>query len=183
MNSIRVEEIGEENLNDFLNYLKSHLSENGDSNSFFLPLTKEQSKFSKEWKTKFKNGMNKAMYEFGWRKLWVAINQEDNIVGHVDIRSRNELNTEHRVLLGVGTDLNYRKLKIGQQLLTFVIDFCKNQPKISWIDLEVLANNIPAIRLYEKMNFELLSNVNDMFRIQNKSYDYNSMTLNVESEK
>jgi len=183
MKSISVEEIREEHLNGFLKYLKTHLSENGDDNTFFLPLTKEQSKFSEEWEIKFKDGMNKTMNEVGWRKLWVALNQDGKIVGHIDIRSRNELNTEHRVLLGMGTAINYRKLKIGQQLLLFVIDYCKNQSKISWIDLEVLANNTAAIGLYEKMNFELLSHVKDMFRIQNKSYGYNFMTLHVGSEK
>lgn len=181
MKSIRVEEIREENFEVFKIYLKNHLSENGDNKSYFLPLTKEQSKFSKKWEVKFKNGMNKNMNEVGWRKLWVAINQEDKIVGHIDIRSRNELNTEHRVLLGMGTDINCRNQKIGEKMLSFVIDYCKNQSKISWIDLEVLSNNNPAISLYEKKNFQLLSKVIDMFRIENESYDYNSMTLNVES--
>jgi len=179
MHAIKIEELGEENFNRFLDYLKIHLSENGDNNLFFLPLSKEQSKFNPEWEDKFRIGLNKKIGETGWRKLWLAINQDDKIVGHIDIRSRNELNTEHRVLLGMGTDRNFRNLKIGQRLLHFVINYCRNEPKISWIDLDVLAINIPAIRMYEKMEFQLLSTINDMFRIQNQSYDYKSMTLNV----
>jgi ribosomal protein S18 acetylase RimI-like enzyme len=124
--------------------------------------------------------MNKAYGEIGWRKIWVALTKENNIVGHIDIRSTNKLNTEHRVLLGMGVDSNFRSLKIGHQLLEFIIDFCRNNRKISWIDLEVLTSNIPAKRLYEKMNFEQLSVTKDMFRIDNISYDYTSMTLNVE---
>jgi len=182
MHLIKVEELGEENFNNFIDYLKKHLSENGDNNLFFLPFSKEQSKFSQEWEDKFRIGLSKKIGEIGWRKLWVAINEEDKIVGHIDIRPRNELNTEHRVLLGMGTDTNFRNLKIGQQLLSFVINYCKNQSKICWIDLEVLAINITAIRLYEKMEFQLLSSVKDMFRIQSQSFDYKSMTLNVESE-
>ena len=134
-------------------------------------------------KEKFRTGINKKFGETGWRKLWIARNNNGKIVGHIDIRSRNELNTEHRVLLGMGTDSNYRYLKVGQRLLNYVIDYCQSHTKISWIDLDVLSNNIPAIRLYEKLDFQLLSSVHDMFRIHNKSYDYKSMTLNVESLK
>jgi ribosomal protein S18 acetylase RimI-like enzyme len=125
--------------------------------------------------------MNKKNGEIGWRKVWVAINEESNIVGHIDIRSQNQLNTEHRVLLGMGVDSNFRNLKIGHELLKLVIDYCRNNHKISWIDLQVLTNNIPATKLYKKMSFEQLSVTKDMFRIDNISYDYTSMTLNVET--
>jgi ribosomal protein S18 acetylase RimI-like enzyme len=65
----------------------------------------------------------------------------------------------------MGVDSNFRNLKIGQTLLEFIIDYCTNNSKISWIDLQVLTDNIPAIRLYKKMNFEQLSITKDMFRI------------------
>ncbi|MEZ4827832.1 MAG: GNAT family N-acetyltransferase [Bacteroidia bacterium] len=103
------------------------------------------------------------------------------MVGHIDIRPNNHPNAEHRVLLGMGVDSNFRGLKIGHQLLAFVIEYCKNNPKISWLDLEVMENNIPAKRLYEKMNFETLATTKDMFRIEGISYDYTSMTLRVEN--
>jgi len=179
---IRIEELNEENLNEFLDYLSVHLSENGDNNFFFLPLSKEQSKFTDEWEEKFRNGFNKKRNEMGWRKLWVAMNPDDRIIGHIDIRIRKEPNTPHRVVLGMGTDRNFRNLKIGQRLLHFVIDYCKNDPKISWLDLDVLGSNSPAIRVYQKLGFQLLSDVPDMFRIEGKSYGYKSMTLNVDTE-
>jgi ribosomal protein S18 acetylase RimI-like enzyme len=81
----------------------------------------------------------------------------------------------------MGVDSNFRNLKIGHELLKLVIDYCRNNHKISWIDLQVLTNNIPATKLYKKMSFEQLSVTKDMFRIDNISYDYTSMTLNVET--
>jgi hypothetical protein len=45
-----------------------------------------------------------------------------------------------------------------------------------------MTNNIPAKSLYEKMNFELINTTKDMFRIDNISHDYTSMTLNVENK-
>lgn len=182
MYTIRIEELNEENLKAFLAYLSVHLSENGDNNFFFLPLSKEQSKFTSEWEEKFRKGLHKKWGDKDWRKLWVAINQEGQIVGHIDIRSRKEPNTTHRVVLGMGTDRNFRNLKIGQQLLHFVIDYCKNEPKISWLDLDVLGTNSAAINVYQTSGFQLLSDVQDMFRIEGKSYGYKAMTLNVDSE-
>jgi ribosomal protein S18 acetylase RimI-like enzyme len=44
----------------------------------------------------------------------------------------------------------------------------------------VFANNFPAKSLYHKMGFVQLSETKDMFRVDNISYDYNAMTLNVE---
>jgi len=179
---ISIKELTKDNLDDFIQYLTIHLSENGQNGTaLFQPISKQQSALSNEWKAKFEDGMNKKNDEIGWRKVWVAINEETKIVGHIDIRSQNQLNTEHRVLLGMGVDSNFRNLKIGHKLLKLIIDYCRNNHKISWIDLQVLTNNIPATKLYEKMNFEQLSVTKDMFRIDNISYDYTSMTLNVET--
>jgi len=179
---VSIKELNKDKLDDFIQYLTIHLSENGHKGiTLFQPLSKQQSILSNEWKAKFEDGMNKKNEEMGWRKIWVAINEENKIVGHIDIRSLNQLNTEHRVLLGMGVDRNFRNLKIGQKLLEFIIDYCRNNQKISWIDLQVLTDNIPAIRLYKKMKFEQLSITKDMFRIDNISYDYTSMTLNVKN--
>jgi|APTNR8051073442_1049403.scaffolds.fasta_scaffold00553_25 ribosomal protein S18 acetylase RimI-like enzyme len=174
--------LNKERLEDFFQYLAIHISENGlNGTTLFQPLSKQQSTLSNELKSKFENGMNKEYGEIGWRKTWVAINQENKIVGHIDIRSNNQLNAEHRVILGMGVDRNFRNIKIGYKLLDFIIEYCRNNQKISWIDLDVLSNNIPAKSLYEKMGFEQLSVTKDMFRIANISYDYTFMTLNVDN--
>ena len=176
---ISIKELNKDKLDDFFQYLNIHLSENGQKGTaLFQPLSKQQSTLSNEWKAKFEDGMNEKA---GWRKVWIAINEEEKIAGHIDIRSQNQPNAEHRVLLGMGVDSNFRNLKIGQNLLAFIIDYCRTNRQISWIDLQVLTNNIPATKLYKKMNFEELSTTKDMFRIDNISYDYTSMTLNVEN--
>lgn len=179
---ISIVELNKERLEEFFQYLTIHVSENGLNGMIvFLPLSKQQSILSSELKLKFEDGMNKEYGEMGWRKIWIAINQGNRIVGHADIRSNNQLNAEHRVLLGMGVDSSFRSLKIGYKLLETVIEYCRNNQKISWIDLEVLDNNIPAKSLYKKIGFEQLNTTRDMFRIDNISYDYTSMTLNVEN--
>jgi ribosomal protein S18 acetylase RimI-like enzyme len=180
---IVIKELDNERLEDFFHYLNIHISENGQNGTnLYFPLSREQSILSNELMIKFKEGLNKDVGEAGWRRVWVALNQEDKIVGHIDIRSNNHLNSEHRVIIGMGVDIKFRTLKIGQKLLEFIIEYCRKNKKISWIDLEVMTNNIPAKNLYEKMNFELINTTKDMFRIDNISYDYTFMTLNVENK-
>lgn len=177
---IAINEIKMDQLDVFLEYLVVHLSENGKGgNLLFQPLSQEQSKSIHDWKDKFEAGLTKRFGEMGSRKLWIATNEDNAIVGHIDIRFYNELNTAHRVLLGMGVDSKFRKMRIGQSLLEFVIRYCKKQPEINWLDLQVLALNTPAICLYEKMEFQKISTTTDMFRINHVSYDYTSMTLNV----
>jgi len=48
---------------------------------------------------------------------------------------------------------NKRNLGIGSLLLKYIIDYSEKN-KISSITLEVNENNIPAIKLYEKYNFQ-----------------------------
>lgn len=179
MEQIDIEELELSKFDLFLEYLTAHLNENGKENILFQPISNSQLQIDAEWENKFKRGFKKEFGEIGWRKLWVAKNSSNQIVGHIDIRSRNELNTKHRVLLGMGVDSNHRKLKIGQKLLRFVITYCRNHNKICWIDLEVLTDNKPAMKLYLKNDFIILANTIDMFRIENRSYDYTAMTLSV----
>ncbi len=105
------------------------------------------------------------------------IGKNYQVVGHADLRNYGMVNTGHRVILGMGLQQNYRGKKLGTRLLQAVIQFCKSHPRIEWIDLQVLANNIPAIRLYESLKFQKIAHVPDMFRIEETSFDYITMTL------
>lgn len=177
-----ITELNKERLESFFQYLSKHVSENGlNGSSPFLPLTLQQSKLSDEIKSKFEDGLNKDFGESGWRKTWLAINEKNNIIGHADIRCNSQLNAGHRVVLGMGVDSNHRKQKVGLNLLLHIIDYCKTNPEISWLDLEVMANNKKAKSLYDKTGFKQVGMTKDMFRIDAVSYDYISMTLNVES--
>lgn len=177
-----ITELNKERLNNFFQYLARHISENGlNGTAPFVPLTRRQSELSDELKLKFEDGLEKEFGEKGWRKTWVAINEENNIVGHADIRSINQLNAEHRVVLGMGVDKNYRRQRIGFNLLLEIINYCKANPGISWLDLEVISSNTKAKSLYEKTGFRQVGLTEDMFRIDHISYDYIRMTLNVEN--
>lgn len=177
-----ITELNKERMDSFFKYLVRHISENGvNGTDIFVPLTRQQSELSDELRSKFEDGLEKEFGKNGWRRTWLAINEENNIVGHADIRSNNQLNAEHRVVLGMGVDINYRRKKIGFNLLENIINYCKANPKISWLDLEIISSNTKAKNLYEKLGFRQIGLTEDMFRIDNVSYDYIFMTLNVEN--
>lgn len=145
---MKITELTSNRLEDFLRYLTVHMAQNGTNGNIpFQPLTIPQSQLGKEWESKFLNAFKVSFGEIGWRKVWIATNQEDVIVGHIDIRHHHELNTWHRVVLGMGVDSNFRKQHIGQQLLALVIDYCGAHERINWLDLQVLATNTAAIAL------------------------------------
>lgn len=56
-------------------------------------------------------------------------------------------------ILNIVTRIDKRNLHIGSKMLEYIISTSKNE-KANSITLEVNVNNIPAIKLYEKYNFE-----------------------------
>lgn len=177
---ISIDELTSGRLTDFFDYLALHLSENGDvGQALFQPLTREQSQLGDDLQGRFRNALSTSFGDPGWRKVWIATGQERVIAGHIDIRHYHEQNTKHRVILGMGVHSKFRKQRIGHQMLTSVIDYCRGHEQINWIDLQVLASNTPAIALYEKMGFHQTGSIPDMFRIAGASYGFNSMSLKV----
>ena len=73
---------------------------------------------------------------------------DDNVVGvlvYEDIYNRLEVDY-------IVVDSQYRRKGIGEKLLISIIDLNKEN-----ITLEVREDNIPAINLYKKMGFEIVS--------------------------
>lgn len=178
-----ITELSKERLDDFFRYLERHLSENGANGaSLFLPLSRERSTLTSELRSTFEGGLEREFGEHGWRRTWLAMDHANKVIGHVDIRSHAQLNTGHRVLLGMGVDRDHRRQKIGSGLLLHVIDHCRRDPRISWIDLDVISTNAKAIALYDKAGFGHVGTTQDKFRIDSISYAYSSMALNVDKE-
>jgi GNAT superfamily N-acetyltransferase len=49
----------------------------------------------------------------------------------------------------------YRKLGVARQLMEYIIDYARTTLHLSAIDLHVWEENVPAIRLYQALGFEL----------------------------
>lgn len=76
-------------------------------------------------------------------------------------------NIDEAHIMNIAVRKDFRKKGIGSELLSFLIDEAKSKKKMC-ITLEVRDDNIPAIELYKKFNFDILgrrkkyyNNVND----------------------
>lgn len=173
---ITIKSIHREAFDPFFTYLSDHLAHNGkDKDPLFQPMSRGESKVSAKLESNFKVGQSIPTDQAGWRRLWIALNLKEEIVGHIDLRSHNQKHTQHRALLGMGVHRDYRKLGLGSALINTLIEWGKDNTTVEYIDLWVLSNNAPAIGLYRKMGFQKTGEVKDMFRIDNIPYHYTMM--------
>lgn len=83
---------------------------------------------------------------------FIAENNKNEIIGFIGI----SLALDNIDLDYVLVKENYTRNHVATSLLNHVITYCKNN-NISSILLEVRESNLPAIRLYEKFNFEKIN--------------------------
>lgn len=174
---VKIEQIQEENLEQFFQYLDRHLRENGaDDFPVFQPISLDDSKVTPEIEARFREGVRKNMEGKSWRRLFVAVNAGD-IIGHIDIRPYPDNHTAHRALLGMGVDSSCRGQGVGRQLVSHLVEWVRSTPFIEYIDLWVLSENYPAKSLYRKCGFTQCGDIGDMFRFDGRSLGYTMMSL------
>lgn len=179
---LRIHALAESDFDRFAHYLNRHLSDNGAlGTGYFQPLPREFSVFSAPRMAAFREALGKPMAGPGWRRAWLAVDEGDEaqglIVGHIDLRAWAEPYTEHRCLLGMGVESAYRRAGLGQALLRHALSWARNEAGLEWIDLQVLACNEKARRLYERTGFVQTGSIPAMFRIDGRELDYVLMSL------
>lgn len=88
----------------------------------------------------------------------------------------------HRGTIGITVSKRYWRLGIGNKMMELLIDFANNSRFLSKLELLVHEGNIPAIKLYEKLNFFEEGRVKRYFKINDKYYDGINMGLYVDGE-
>ncbi|GAB5554844.1 MAG: GNAT family N-acetyltransferase [Saprospiraceae bacterium] len=169
-----------ERIDDFITYLNDHISDNGKKNTpLFLPISRENLSLTMGMIDSFRDGQSVSINKLGWRRVFIAVNKKNEIIGHIDIKSHNQNYTNHRALMGMGVHRAHRKKGLGSLLIESMLDWVKNETIIERIDLWVLSENNPAIRLYSKLGFQKVGEIEDMFRIDDNSYNYIMMTKKI----
>lgn len=168
----------EADLAAFFIYLDDHLRDNGVGGTpLFQPLPRDQPRMPAGLRLAFIKGLSVAVGQPGWRRLWLALGPTGNIAGHIDLRARPESASGHRTMLGMGVQRHYRRRGVGRQLLGTAVAWARAEAGVDWIDLEVLADNQPAVSLYLRADFRMIARIEDMVRIDGASHDLCYMTL------
>lgn len=78
--------------------------------------------------------------------------QENKVVGHCLIRSTDHAALKHVAKISMAVSADARRLGVGEALLRAAEKWAQ-QRRLRKIVLDVLANNRPALRLYEKLSY------------------------------
>lgn len=104
---------------------------------------------------------------------YFVICEDENVCGFAGLW----FNIDEAHIMNIAVRKDFRKKGIGSELLNFLIDEAKSKGKMC-ITLEVRDDNIPAIELYKKFDFEILgrrkkyyNNANDAI-IMTKNFRY-----------
>ncbi|GIU32621.1 GNAT family N-acetyltransferase [Shewanella sp. MBTL60-007] len=174
---MEIRQATQNDLTSLFSYLNDHLSDNGVGDThLFQPMSKAESSVNEAMKARFSTGISTEISLPGWRRLWLAFDDNKKIVGHIDIRGHAENHTKHRVLLGMGVDRSVRKQGLGKQLINQMLEWVADNTVIEFIDLWVLSNNLAAQKLYTSTGFEKFGEIKDMFKIDGKSLSYTVMS-------
>jgi ribosomal protein S18 acetylase RimI-like enzyme len=175
--SVHIRPALEADLAPFFAYLDEHLRDNGaDGTPLFQPLPRAQSRMPAGLRLSFIKGLDIAVGQPGWRRLWLALGPTGGIAGHIDLRARPEAAAGHRAMLGMGVQRLYRRRGLGRRLVDTAVDWARQEAGLDWIDLEVLADNRPAVSLYARADFRMIARIEDMVRVDGESYDLCYMT-------
>ncbi|SHH34332.1 Protein N-acetyltransferase, RimJ/RimL family [Clostridium collagenovorans DSM 3089] len=84
--------------------------------------------------------------------LILVVEIDGKIVGCATLQKGGSARTKHVALFGITILKEYTGLKLGSLLMKKVIEWAEKN-EVEKIELEVFAENIPAIKLYEKFGF------------------------------
>jgi ribosomal protein S18 acetylase RimI-like enzyme len=92
------------------------------------------------------------------RSVYIVAEHNGKIVGNTSIEL-NSYRSNHVAKFAIAILQGYRGIGLGTQLMSEVLQLAKKNinPKPKIIQLEVYANNKPAIALYKKMGFKIVA--------------------------
>ena len=78
---------------------------------------------------------------------------DDKPIGQVGLLDRNDGNKNAELYIVIG-EANFRGKGLGKEALKFIRDYAFNDLKLHRIQCHVHADNIRAVKLYEKFGFK-----------------------------
>ena len=159
-------------------YLGEQLAENGRDGVLFQPMAPTTDGVPLAMRERFAAGIATIAGQPGWRQVWIALDEDGAIAGHIDLRGRPEPASSHRTLLGMGVRHDLRRTGLGTRLVREALAWARASG-FAWVDLEVLSQNHKARALYVRMGFHVTGEMPDLYRIEGQSIGAVSMSLSL----
>ncbi|TDJ34158.1 MAG: GNAT family N-acetyltransferase [Gammaproteobacteria bacterium] len=171
-----VRQLNVDDINAFNEHIDRHLAESGRGENHFMPYAPSDPNRPTRLKP---TDLDVPLNECSWKRWFLAIDVDENVVGHADLKGDDLRTGLHRCELGIGVEREYREQGLGRRLLEESIAFARTVDSIDWIDLRVFSHNTVARRLYESIGFKEVVTVFDRFRIEESQIDDVLMSLSV----
>ena len=105
-----------------------------------------------------------------------AFNDENKIIGVVGFHRENRAKIKHKATIwGMYVDSNYRRLKVGKNLINNIINIVKGMEGLEQLNLVVVSNNVKAVSLYKTVGFITYGKEKNAIKCGNKYFDEDYM--------
>lgn len=112
--------------------------------------------------------------------LFLIATFKDEIVAVATLTGGIKERVRHRGTIGITVAKRFWRLGIGLQMMRIIISFSENSDILTKLELLVHQDNIPAIKLYNKLGFFREGNIQRYFYFDGKYYDGIRMGLIVD---
>ena len=109
--------------------------------------------------------------------IMLLVMDGEEIAGIGTIHSGNKVKSRHQGELGIVVAKKYQVKGIGKELMNNLIDFCRNNIFTTRIQLDTKCDNEVAVKLYEKLGFEIEGKLLNTTLIYGTYYDLYVMGL------
>ncbi|MEE4198450.1 MAG: GNAT family protein [Bacteroidales bacterium] len=122
-------------------------------------------KLEKIWFEKAISDISNKRYLFS-----IIYNENNQLIGYFQLTDVNFINRNANLGIVIG-EKDYQEKGLGKEIMQLGLDYGFNYLGLYKIFLEVLTNNKKAIRLYEKVNFQIEGEKKQHFFWNNKYYN------------
>lgn len=107
---------------------------------------------------------------------------ENQLIGNIDLTGNKRQVMQHNALVGMGMLIEWRNQGLGSALMRAAIDWAISNPLLENLQLEVYAENLAGINLYQKMGFKQCGVIPNLFKENGHYCDSIMMTLLVKNQ-
>lgn len=86
--------------------------------------------------------------------ILITVFHQQQMIGFCNGRSYKDVKRKHRAALGITLLPDFRGCGLGMKMMEVLIESMKKFSNIKIIELDVMTNNTPALKMYEKLGFK-----------------------------